>query len=117
MKKVSVIFMVVVVFMLVSFANGQDCGKCPFKCKSAKMQQTVQKEEVSDPVVYVNKSDKMYHQKDCKIVKNQEGYTEVVLSKALETGAKPCTLCNPPVKPVLPHKVDEEKKEDKKVGR
>jgi len=108
MKKVSVIFIVVFVFMLVSFANGQDCGKCPLKCKSAK--KTVKKADVLDPVVYVSKNDKMYHQKDCKTVKNQEDYTEVVLSKALETGVKPCTLCNPPVKPTLSQKVTEEKK-------
>ena len=107
MKKISVIFMVVLVFLLVSFANGQDCGKCPLKCKSAK--KAVKKADVLDPVVYVNKNDKMYHQKDCKMVKNQEVYTEVVLSKALETGAKPCTLCNPPVKPTLSQKVTEKK--------
>ena len=113
MKKVSVIFIVVVVFMLVSFANGQDCGKCPMKqkCTTVKKQPTVQKEEVSDPVVYMNKIDKIYHQKDCKTVKNQEGYTEVVLSKAIEAGAKPCTLCSPPVKPTPPKEVTEEKKQ------
>jgi hypothetical protein len=104
MKKISVIFIVVFVFSLVSFANAQDCGKCPLKCKSAKKQQTVQQEQGSDPVVYVNKGDKMYHQKDCKVVKNQEGYTDVVLSKALNAGANPCTLCNPPVKPTLSKK-------------
>ena len=117
MKKFPGILMAAVVFMLVSFVNGQDCGKCPFKCKSAKAQQTVQKEEVSDPVVYMNKIDKIYHQKDCKTVKDQEGYTEIVLSKAIEAGAKPCTLCSSPVKPTLPQTVVEEKKEDKKVGR
>jgi hypothetical protein len=113
MKKVSVIFMVLVVFMLVSFANGQDCGKCPMKqkCTTVKKQQTVQKEEVSDPVVYMNKIDKIYHQKDCKTVKGQQGYTEVVLSKALEAGAKPCTICNPPVKPALAKEITKEKKQ------
>jgi hypothetical protein len=108
MKKISVIFMVVFVFLLVSFANGQDCGKCPLKCKSAK--KTVKKADVLDPVVYVNKSDKMYHQEDCKMVKNQEGYTDVVLSKALKAGAKPCTLCNPPVKPTLSQQVTKKEK-------
>jgi hypothetical protein len=102
--------MVVFVFMLVSFANGQDCGKCPWKCKSAKQQQTVKKENASEPVVYVNKNDKMYHQEDCKTVKNQEDCTGVVLSKALREGAKPCTLCGPLVKPTLSKKVTEEKK-------
>ena len=113
MKKVSVIFMVLVVFMLVSFANAQDCGKCPMKqkCTTVKKQPTVQKEEVSDPVVYMNKIDKIYHQKDCKTVKGQQGYTEVVLSKALKAGAKPCPLCSPPVKPTPPEKVTEEKKQ------
>ena len=108
MKKISVIFMVVLVFLLVSFVNGQDCGKCPLKCKSAK--KTVKKADVLDPVVYVKKNDKMYHQKDCKIVKDQDGYTEIVLSKALKAGAKACTLCNPPVKPTLSKKVTEKKK-------
>jgi hypothetical protein len=108
MKKISVIFLVVFVFLLVSFANGQDCGKCPLKCKSAK--KTVKKADVLDPVVYVNKNDKMYHQKDCKMVKNQEGYTEVVLSKALKEGATPCTLCNPPKKTTLSQKVANKKK-------
>jgi len=113
MKKVSVIFMVVAIFMLVSFANGQDCGKCPMKqkCTVVKKHHAVQKEEVTDPVVYMNKTDKIYHQKDCKTVKDQEGYTEVVLSKALEDGAKPCTLCNPPVKPTPIKEVTEEKKQ------
>jgi hypothetical protein len=108
MKKVPVIFMVVFVFMLVSFANAQDCGKCPMKQKCVTLKKTVKKAD--DPVVYMSKSDKMYHQKDCKTVKNQEGYTEVVLSKALEAGAKPCTLCNPPLKPTLSKKITEEKK-------
>lgn len=110
MKKVSVIFMVVFVFMLVSFANAQDCGKCPMKLKCKAAKKTAKKADVLDPMVYVSKSDKMYHQKDCKTVKNQEGYTEVVLSKALEAGAKPCTLCSPPLKPTLSKKVTEEKK-------
>ena len=107
MKKVSLIFMLVFVLMLVSFAHGQDCGKCPMKQKCVTVKKT---EKKADPVVYMNKSDKMYHQKDCKTVKNQEDYTEVVLSKALEAGAKPCTLCSPPVKPTLSKKVTEEKK-------
>lgn len=108
MKKVSVIFMVVFVFMLVSFANAQDCGKCPMKQKCSGEKKTVKKAD--DPVVYMNKSDKLYHQKDCKTVKNQEGYTEVVLSKALETGAKPCTVCNPPKKTTLSQKVANKRK-------
>jgi hypothetical protein len=111
MKKVSVIFMVIFVFMLVSFANAQDCGKCPMKQKCMGTKKTVKKADVLDPVVYVSKSDKMYHQKDCKTIKNQEGYTEVVLSKALETGAKPCTLCSPPLKPTLSKKITKEKKQ------
>lgn len=110
MKKVSVIFMVVLFFMLVSFAHGQDCGKCPMKQKCLSVKKTVKKADVLDPVVYVSKTDKMYHQKDCKTVKNQEGYTEVVLSKALEAGAKPCTLCSPPLKSTLSKKVTKEKK-------
>jgi hypothetical protein len=107
MKKISVIFMVVFVFMLVSFANAQDCGKCPMKHKCVTVKKT---EKKADPVVYMNKSDKMYHLKDCKTVKNQKDYTEVVLSKALESGAKPCTLCNPPVKPKLTQKVTQKDK-------
>ncbi len=111
MKKVSVIFIVVFVFMLVSFANGQDCGKCPMKQKCITTKKTVKKADVLDPVVYMNKSDKLYHQKDCKTVKNQDGYKEIVLSKALEAGAKPCTLCNPPLKTTLSKKVTKEKKQ------
>ena len=107
MKKVSVIFMVLVVFMLVSFANAQDCGKCPMKQKCVTVKKTVKK---ADPVVYMNKSDKMYHQKDCKTVKNKEGYSEILLSKALKDGAKACTLCNPPVKPTANQKVTKKEK-------
>jgi hypothetical protein len=113
MKKVSVIFIVVFVFMLVSFANAQDCGKCPMKQKCIGTKKTVKKADVLDPVVYMSKKDKMYHQKDCETVKTQEDYTKVVLSKALKAGAKPCTLCNPPVKPTLSKKVTEEKKQGK----
>jgi hypothetical protein len=113
MKKISVIFMVVFVFMLVSFAHGQDCGKCPMKQKCVTVKKTVKKADAPDPVVYMNKSDKMYHLKDCKTVKNQEGYSEILLSKALKEGAKPCTLCNPQAKPTLSKKVAEEKKQGK----
>lgn len=111
MKRIWVIFVVVLVFLLVSFANGQDCGKCPFKCKSAEKQQTVRKEKGSEPVVYVNKSDKMYHQEDCKTVKSQKGYTGVVLSKALKAGVKPCAECNPPGKIALSKKVTKKEKQ------
>ena len=111
MKKFSVIFMVVFVFMLVSFANAQDCGKCPMKQKCLGEKKTVKKADALDPVVYMNKSDKMYHQKDCKTVKNQKDYTEVVLSKALEAGAKPCTLCSPPLKPTIAKEITKEKKQ------
>lgn len=113
MKKISVIFMVVFVFMLVSSGNAQDCGKCPMKHKCVTTKKTVKKADVQDPVVYMKKSDKMYHQEDCKTVNNQEGYSEILLSKALKIGAKPCTLCNPPVKPTLSKKVTEEKKQGK----
>lgn len=113
MKKFSVIFMVVMVFLLVSFANGQDCGKCPLKCKAAKKQQTVQEKKISDPVVYVGKSDKQYHRKGCKLIKNQTDYTEVVLSKALEAGAKPCTECNLQKKITPSQKNSKEEKKNK----
>jgi hypothetical protein len=110
MKKISVIFMVVFVLMMVSFANAQDCGKCPMKQKCITVKKTVKKADVPDPVVYVSKNDKMYHQKDCKIVKNKEGYSEILLSKALKDGAKACTLCNPPVKPTPNQKVTKKEK-------
>ena len=113
MKKISVIFMVVFVFMLVSFANAQDCGKCPMKHRCVDTKKTVKKADVPDPVVYMNKSDKLYHQKDCKIVKDKEGYSEILLSKALKDGAKACTLCNSPENPTLTKKVTEEKKQGK----
>jgi len=100
MKKIPVIFAVVFVFLFVNFVYGQDCGKCPFKCKAAKeAQQTVKNEKITDPVVYVNKGDRMYHQKNCKAVK--EGYKEAVLSEAVKADLKPCTECKPPLKSVL----------------
>ena len=111
MKKFSVIFMVVFMFMLVNFAHGQDCGKCPMKQKCITVKKTVKKADALDSVVYVSKSDKMYHQKNCKTVKNQKDYREVVLSKALETGAKPCTLCSPPLKPTIAKEITKEKKQ------
>jgi len=113
MKKFLVFIVVVLVLVFANLTFGQDCGKCPHKkdCNSTKEKQTVKKEEVQTPMVYVNKSDKLYHQKGCELIKDQEGYTAVTLKKAIGNGLNPCSKCQPPV----PTKKEKEpKKEEKK---
>jgi len=114
MKKLLVLIVVVLVLVFANLTFGQDCGKCPHKksCGSAAEKQTVKKEEVQVPMVYVNKTDKLYHLENCKLVKGQPGYTAVVLAKALETGLTPCSECKPPEKPAAPPEPPKEKKKN-----
>ena len=93
MKKLSVIIGIAVLFLFAGLSYGQDCGKCPLKCPSKK---ALSKDNVSDPIVYAKKGDKMYHQKNCKAV--NDDYNGIKLSKALKAELKPCQECKPPVK-------------------
>jgi len=96
MKKLIVIFAIVLIMLTINMVYGQDCGKCPLKskCTPTKEKSTVTVQEVKvDPVVYNKKGDPVYHKKECKLVK--EDFQEVKLSEALKNGLKPCTECKP----------------------
>ena len=100
MRKAMLILAVATMFMFVSFAGAQDCGKCPMKtqCDPSKVQET-KKTDDQDPMVYVKKDDKTYHLKDCKIVKAAaaDTFKPIKLSEAVKLEMKPCTECKPPV--------------------
>jgi hypothetical protein len=97
MKKSTLIFIIVIMmFLFISPAYSQDCGKCPLSSTCApKIQPAADK----DPVVYVKQDDKFYHLKECKIVAKagQDVYKAAKLSETVKPELKPCTECKPPV--------------------
>ena len=99
MKKFLVLIVVVLVLVFANLTFGQDCGKCPHKksCSSATEKPAVQKAEVQLPMVYVNKTDKIYHLENCTLIKDKPGFTAITLAQAVETGLTPCTECKPPI--------------------
>ncbi|MCK4762942.1 MAG: hypothetical protein KAW12_12165 [Candidatus Aminicenantes bacterium] len=100
MKKI-VIISVLVLFFLGGLAYGQDCGKCPakLKCAKAKIQEG---KNVKDNPVFITEKDKIFHKKDCKLIKGTEvspiEAKEVTPVEAKKKGYEPCQECFPPVK-------------------
>jgi hypothetical protein len=94
-KSALIIFVIVMLCFVANLVYGQDCGKCPMKsdCSDPKAADN------KDPFVYVAKTDKFYHMKECKTVVNaaKDTYKEVKLSEAVKAELKPCAECKPPV--------------------
>lgn len=51
--------------------------------------------EIIDNTYYVTPTGKKYHRKHCFIVKYKNNLTKKTLKEALDTGYKPCLICNP----------------------
>ena len=45
--------------------------------------------------VYITKTGKCYHKKDCRTIKKSKGVKKVTLEKALKQGLRECQVCEP----------------------